>query len=1135
MAPGTEGPSVHEQRIAQLAELEKQIAANETRQEVVRAKIAKMTAGRNAEALLDKTGKEELDAARRELAALRDETATYGHPGNLRDQRAVLQNAIKNHEDEVKATAKREFLPLTEPQEQIVTDPDQNKWKYQGEYFIKALEPVRDAWLAKYETVPGVNGVLDWKDVVKKSEYLKKPETRPPGYPDDYIRIEVPGDGKFLVVNTPAAIDRVLRSAPSAFAKPSATIPGQSKWSGLRAPKELDTAKLIQQYRAEVDELEKDTKGAPDKDTQFLMEKLKAARENLADAEAAEKAAKEPKSSLGSTTYAGGFLDPELFKVLFPDIAQRVADWATEKHTPGAEQRAMMRETRGERDRMLGIVAKKLEGPQRSWIFRSRDDSKAFFNAVESGQIDTLPSRDQALAKLFRGAFDQMRGELQDLNPNILADYIENYFPHIWQRPSMAAQTIRSIISGKRPFAGKGSFLKQRTIPTIQDGLDMGLTPVSWNPVDLFLRKYSEMGQFLMAQKTLKMMKEAGTVKMVRIGEKAPEGWQRLDDRIGQVHSYDDEGHLYIRANYFAPPDAAKVFNNYVSRGLAGRSGIYDTLRWANNNLNSLQLGISAFHASTTAINAATSEVALGIQQLFEGKPFTAAGHFLSGGTIAPSVIRTMVNGSRMMREYLDPGSYKKMEAEASAVAEAGGRARMDMVQMKALDKTINAFRNGSIGEGLLSLPGTVLQTTIAPVMDWMVPRMKLGAFYDMAHDIFDQGGRNNWSEEQIRGKLQRAWDSIDNRFGQLVYENLFWHKGLQDTLMLASRSVGWNFGDLRELGGAAADVGKQAAKAATGKMPEVTPRMAFAFALPLVTGLVGAVLTYLWTGQKPDTWKDYFYPKRKDGTRVSIPGYMKDVIAIGKHPIDTIVGKMSPLLSLTAEAINNRDFYGTEIRHKDDPPVKQMIEVAKWAGAQAIPFSFSGTKKLLDKKGADTSTVGSTLKAAAENLGEVALGQLGFQPAPASIQNSAALNKAREYEQENRPSGTKTAEEAKRTQAMHTIEDMYHRGDVHKETIDAMKAQGVLREQDILRARLYSRTDPLTRAVRSLTGHPEQVLNVYKEADPGEQKLLRPLVEAESRKLQNMPLPAEQKDALRKAFRDALNPGLAQLRGKAS
>lgn len=826
-----------------------------------------------------------------------------------------------------------------------------------------------------------------------------------------------------------------------------------------------------------------------------------------------------------------GFLDPELFKTLFPDIAERFKNWITDAETPGGDQRALMRETRGERDRMLAMVAKKLEGPQRSWIFRSREDSKAFFNAVEGGDLSSLKPKDQALARAFRGGFDALRKDLQDLNPNILADYIENYFPHIWQRPSMAAQTVRSVLQGKRPFAGKGSFLKQRTIPTIQDGLDMGLTPVSWNPVDLFLRKYSEMSQFLMAQKTLQMMKEAGTVKMVRIEEKAPDGWQRLDDRIGQVHSYDDEGHLFIRANYFAPPDAAKVFNNYVSRGLAGRSGLYDILRWANNNLNSLQLGISAFHASTTAINAATSEVALGIQQLSEGKPIKALGHLISGGAVAPSVVRTMVNGSRMMKEYLSPGSYKKMAAEASAIAEAGGRAKMDVIQLSALDKTINAFRNGAVGEGLLSIPGTILQTTIAPVMDWMVPRMKLGAFYDMAHDIFDLADRHNWDEEQIRSKMQRAWDSIDNRFGQLVYDNLFWHKALQDTLMLASRSVGWNFGDLRELGGAAADVGKQAGRAASGKMPEITPRMSFAFALPLVTGLVGAALTYLWTGQKPDTWKDYFYPKRKDGTRVSIPGYMKDVVAIRAHPFDTIVNKMSPLFEATAEAINNRDFYGTEIRHKDDSPVKQFIEVAKWAGEQMKPFSFSGTEKLLKNEGEDTSTVGATLKSAAKHAGDLALGQLGFQPAPAYIQNSPALNKAREYGQENRPSGTKTQEQTDHQNAMHAIEDMYHRGDVHKETIEALKKSGAVSEQDVIKAKFYARTDPLTRAVRSLS--PEQSLNVYKLADDKEKKLLRPVIEAKSRELGKM-TDLDQRNALKKAFHDALNPQ-PQFRGKVS
>ena len=314
---------------------------------------------------------------------------------------------------------------------------------------------------------------------------------------------------------------------------------------------------------------------------------------------------------LGSTTYAGGFLDPELFKTLFPSVAEAFKQWVTDAHTPGDEQRAMMRETRGERDRLIARVAKKMEPMRKSWIFRSRDDSRAFFNAVEEGRLQDLPEKDRALAQAFKSALDKMKDDLQDLKPEILQQYIENYFPHIWKHPSLAGSTIRAVMQGRRPFAGKGSFLKQRTIPTIQDGLDMGLTPVSWNPVDLFLQKYSEMSQFLMAHKTLAMMKDAGTTKLVRVGQKAPDGWRQLEpDKIGTVYgrettidpqkvedaTYDKsymggkrpipsvaredldeamrEG-MVIRGHYYAPArTAAKVFNNYVSRGLSGRSGI---------------------------------------------------------------------------------------------------------------------------------------------------------------------------------------------------------------------------------------------------------------------------------------------------------------------------------------------------------------------------------------------------------------------------------------------------------------------------------------------------------------------------------------------------------------------------------
>ena len=168
------------------------------------------------------------------------------------------------------------------------------------------------------------------------------------------------------------------------------------------------------------------------------------------------------------------------------------------------------------------------------------------------------------------------------------------------------------------------------------------------------------------------------------------------------------------------------------------------------------------------------------------------------------------------------------------------------------------------------------------------------------------------------------------------------------------------------------------------------------------------------------------------------------------QHPISDDYQQAEPtLFELTAEAIQNRDFYGTEIRHADDPLMKQFIQVAKWFANQAQPFSVSGTKKLLEKEGEDVSTTKGLFDAIRRHPGDVAMGQLGFQPAPAFIQHSAALNKAYEYSQQNRPSGTKTQAQTDKQNAMHVIEDMYGRMDVKKETIDTLKSQGKISEQD--------------------------------------------------------------------------------------
>jgi hypothetical protein len=208
------------------------------------------------------------------------------------------------------------------------------------------------------------------------------------------------------------------------------------------------------------------------------------------------------------TMYSGGAVfDPEAWKTLFPDVAERFSDWVNDKQDEGDVQAAIMRETRGELDRRVSIAAKQLEKVQRDFRLRPREDALKFFNAAEGvTPMSSIPAKDQALAATFKSYFDKMKTDLQSLNPNVLRDFIENYFPHIWERPSRAATVFQQVLSGKRPFAGSGSFLRQRTIPTIQDGMALGLKPISYNPVDLFLAKYHEMSRFLMGHKTLGMM-----------------------------------------------------------------------------------------------------------------------------------------------------------------------------------------------------------------------------------------------------------------------------------------------------------------------------------------------------------------------------------------------------------------------------------------------------------------------------------------------------------------------------------------------------------------------------------------------------------------------------------------------------
>ncbi len=599
-------------------------------------------------------------------------------------------------------------------------------------------------------------------------------------------------------------------------------------------------------------------------------------------------------------------------------------------------------------------------------------DNYAFIDAMEGGQKLADPKL-QKSADSIRALLDDKRAQVSALGKGALDNYIENYFPHIWQQPASFASFI-----SRRPLEGSKGFLKQRTYDTFADGLAAGLKPISANPVELALLKAREMDRYIYGQKIFAEMKDQGLAKFVKFGEQAPDGWTRVNDKIARVMFKGDQG-MVLAGEYYAPEQAATIINNHLSPGLQG-IGAYDMARRAGMMMNAAQLGLSAFHLGFTTLDAMVSKAALGIKQVSRGDVLKGVGNMAQSLNPAQPFMN-LYKGSKLLRAYLgdlkDPG----LAPIVQAFTEGGGRVRMDDFYRNA---TVNGFkqalRQGQYVRAGKELLPTILDRMNAPIFQYLVPLQKNGVMFDMAKDALER--YPNMDQAMQRKVMGRLWDSVDNRMGELVYDNLFWNRALKDSLMLSVRSVGWNLGTFRELGGGILDLKDVI------KNKGLSDRSAYVIALPFVTGVLGSVINYLYTGQAPRDFKDMIFPRtgriRPDGTedRLSLPSYMKDLYEYAHDPVGTLKNKANPLPTTVGQMLENKDFFGAQIRNPQAPFVRQMAEEATFLSKQMTPFgvrNFAQQQKAKNKSGFDP-------------LGYITSPSFyGLTPAPAYVTKNAA------------------------------------------------------------------------------------------------------------------------------------------------
>lgn len=776
-------------------------------------------------------------------------------------------------------------------------------------------------------------------------------------------------------------------------------------------------------------------------------------------------------------------------------------------------------------DRTLKAIKQKMDG----W---SQMQTLQFNDVMEGEQpLSVLSKEWQPVAQMFRQVLTDWRNVL--IQHDLLDHYLTHYWPHEWVQESLEGKTLRKLF-GRRPMQGPESFRKQRTIPTFRDGIAFGLEPASWNPAEQLQRKIFEMSQSVKGRDLHADLVRSGVYAYVSATSQKPktiQHWQRVPEyALGTKYGPRAEGQNFgrvVAGHYYAPPEVVRLIENHLSPGLWGKSVTYDLYKAAGNLSTQLLLGWSTFHLWLTGLESVISKASTAMELASRGEPVAAAKKFAEVGP--QGVIKDLIRGYRAVREfYSRDADANDATGIIGQIIQGGGGLGWSLFEhenapakfMTDVRQVLGAISRGDVGTvskkaAPLAFHGAmaVFELPTMAIMNHWVPYLKVSAFLDMAEMELRRLGPADLDEQ--RKVLGDAWDAVDDRFGQLRYENLFWNNTFKQLMTGAFLSVGWQVGTLRHGLGALGQLPRlaqniKALAAGGGKEPPGPPGIpmrkewfgregepptyrrsmqpwlqrntAWLFSLSVIVGTLGAIYQYLLTGKQPESVKDLYYPRNgkidANGReeRDAPISYHKDYYSWRHHPVTTLEHKLKPFLSMLWEAVTNEDFYGDEIRNADDPIVTQIGDViASWA-KRSNPIAWSNATH---RAGEDAS-VGEKLKAWAK------IQAVPFTPANAEIERSDAEN----YLHGLYPPTHRTQEQARLAAARRQL-----RSDVENKTPGAVKKA---RQEGLsaasVRATLRSERLGSLRSSFERTTWP-QAVKAYDLATPEERRQLRPML----------------------------------------
>jgi len=342
----------------------------------------------------------------------------------------------------------------------------------------------------------------------------------------------------------------------------------------------------------------------------------------------------------------------------------------------------------------------------------------------------------------------------------------------------------------------------------------------------------------------------------------------------------------------------------------------------------------------------------------------------------------------------------------------------------------------------------------------------------------------------EILRHVHRVADSMDNRFGMLNYDNLFWNKTWQNAIHAVVRAPGWYLGTMREYGGALSDI----------MHGNISHRLAFAISTPLVMALWSTIYQYARTGTVPqpgrdmwETWRNYMHPEtgkllaNGEKERIQWASYTKDIEDVYGSLNDIwegqgtgsaksyLSGKINPWLTLMYSVLSNADWKNQEIRHKGDPLSHKLMQTAKFLGENLTPL---GVQNEIKRR---------QLESVGENTGrDVVDSIMGLNVPKEKWMSTPFRNALYEAHLRRLPQGPYSAEEIQKRRYRHTLAAAIRKNPAQASALaKQFIQQGYLSLNDVKLAIGDASTDPLSQALKK--GTLEDVLNNYDKAYPEE------------------------------------------------